>query len=160
DYDPRMGRYTQSDPIGLDGGINTYSYAMSNPLNSIDRTGLDCTAVGGTVWCDVPGGPLISFPRPRNWPERIGPSDDNYHYYNEQVSVGNVSRSCLEEYIKKHPTPGSPSPATPEGTDNNASPLSLSFINNPVKSYTMSYRGSQIVVNVTEPEHWFFPGYV
>jgi RHS repeat-associated protein len=42
-YDPKIGIYSNQDPIGLMGGINNFTYVNGNPLGFIDPLGLDLT---------------------------------------------------------------------------------------------------------------------
>jgi len=48
DFDPAIGRYGKSDPVGLRGGINTYLYAEAQPIMTADPSGLLALTVGAS----------------------------------------------------------------------------------------------------------------
>ncbi len=51
EYDPRLGRYITSDPLGLAAGTNTFAYADGRPIIRTDMTGLDPGGTPGGMFC-------------------------------------------------------------------------------------------------------------
>jgi uncharacterized protein RhaS with RHS repeats len=68
-YDPTSGQFTQPDPIGLAGGLNSYGFAAGDPVGFWDPFGLCAEAAGDTIpkvevcsaVADLPGNNVFRF---------------------------------------------------------------------------------------------------
>ncbi|QGM46566.1 RHS repeat-associated core domain-containing protein [Methylocystis heyeri] len=81
DYDPTSGRYIESDPIGLGGGVNTYVYAGNNPVSLIDPFGTSADGPGFVSGVQSAFGDMFSSPQ---------------HYFGTTVpnAVGGILNAC------------------------------------------------------------------
>ena len=91
DYDPAIGRYLESDPIGLLGGLLTYGYTRTNAIRSMDSSGL----------FDVAWKPR-SFDESRNPPEWVRRLRELGKRLEERMNaLCKADRDLLQPYFDK-----------------------------------------------------------
>jgi len=76
-YHPALGRYLESDPIGLRGGWNTYAYVGGNPVMRVDPRGL--------VMCVY----VVSSGEMTCWGSGRGQSGEDLYMFSGQFASGN-----------------------------------------------------------------------
>lgn len=98
EYDPQSGRYTTSDPIGLQGGANSFVYAAQDPINAIDPLGLYLFAFDGT-WINRSSGVLTNVELFRRYYDPT--FDEANSFYRAGLGTGDPNRSDFENSIDR-----------------------------------------------------------
>jgi len=76
DYQPSTGRYVQADPVGIRGGIESYSYVGNRPMRLTDKTGLACDQRG--CWNTAEETAMIAADNPLGYYELACKGGDPY----------------------------------------------------------------------------------
>ena len=53
-YSPEMGRWINRDPIGERGGYNVYAFVENQPVNKVDKLGLEAVNEWSNTSCKIP----------------------------------------------------------------------------------------------------------
>ncbi|NLI41134.1 MAG: RHS repeat-associated core domain-containing protein, partial [Caldisericales bacterium] len=119
-YDPELGRFLETDPIGETGGLNLYNYVGSSPTLFIDPSGLRSTPkisgeeitrdyIGGRAWQDqlkAWADKLNFFDHgsAKRWTHSRS-SDDEYYLRKARAEIEEEKRKKAREEKRKNTSP-------------------------------------------------------
>ncbi len=138
-------------------------YANGNPVTNTDPDGRDCTTNDGITRC-VTAVYDVAFRAQAEFRDFTSGSA-NYHFYSVPTLNLATSVNSAREQLNAFPTPGFPSPASPQGTPNDATPLLGGLFPiriSPVMSFAVINMkdGQPAIVNVTQEGHRLASGVV
>ena len=81
-----LGRWTAADPVGTQGGMNLYAYAVSQPISFVDKS--------GTAPAPVEEDPYEGYYVPS-----VGESSDNYEFEDDVITVSAEEQAAYEQRL-------------------------------------------------------------
>lgn len=97
DYNAVTGRYLQSDPIGLGGGINTYTYVDNDPIEYLDMDGTSKTQGQASI---SGSDPIVAGVNKNSTPEEINQAIKNAQEALKNPDISAARKDFLRGWIK------------------------------------------------------------
>ena len=103
-YDLAIGRYLNTDPVGIDADVNLYNYCYSNPITLFDEYGLSATEYGLCVaacYLGMEASELAALFDADKIPKALRKEYEKAIKKSYKKQLKNMTKRMQKEFIKK-----------------------------------------------------------